>query len=111
MISYSTDSVVNKGENNMLILLIIAMVMIGLHIWIMYLELKPYLDAIENKKGMMLPIAMVVNLPKLIPIVIDITAVVVMGYLFSLGAGLIGGVTSLFASIIVSFIIYCRRYK
>lgn len=95
----------------MLILLIIAMVMIGLHIWIMYLELKPFLDAIGKSRGIMLPVSFVLNLPRLIPVAIDITAVVVMGYLFSLGAGLIGGVTSLFASIVVSLIIYSRRYS
>lgn len=104
----------------MALLLVVALIMIATNIVLSYLELVPFLRAIEREaelargslqQRVLLPLRIVRHLPKLIPCAIDVGVMVGMGALFSLGAGLVGGVTSLFASNIISLLIFYRGRK
>jgi len=102
-----------------MILLITAMILVGINIIIMYLELKPFLDAVAFERDrstalvdrMSLPFRVVAHTPKLLPFSVDVVAVIVLSTLFSMGSGLSGGVTSLFSSCLVSAILYSRRFR
>ncbi len=94
----------------MTIILLIGFLMAALSVWFWYLELKPFLDAITNRKWWVLPFAMIFNLPKLSSFLIDIGITLFCVANLGFGGGVIGGVTGLFISNVIScFIIYYKR--
>lgn len=90
--------------------LLIGLLMVLFNILMSYVELKPFLAALEYEKSvgskLTLPFRCMYHLPKIIPSLIDIGAMVVMTKLFDLGSGYAGGITGLFASNVLSVIIY-----
>lgn len=97
--------------------LIIGLLMVAFNILMSYVELTPFLKSIEYEKSvgsnLTLPFRCIGHLPKLIPSIVDILSMVLMTSLFDLGSGYAGGITGLFASNVVSIIIYfyVRRNK
>jgi ABC-type uncharacterized transport system permease subunit len=103
------------------IVLVIGLIMVGFNIFMSYVELKPFLSSIEEEKRnthsfssqMSFPFRIMWHLPKLIPSIMDILAMILFTNLFNLGSGYAGGITGLFASNVLSVIIYVyvRRNK
>jgi hypothetical protein len=97
--------------------LIIGLLMVLFNILMSYVELKQFLAAVEYEKrtgsSLTLPFRILYHFPKLIPSAIDILAMILMTKLFDLGSGYAGGITGLFASNVLSVIIYfyVRRNK
>lgn len=102
----------------MTILLCIGFLMVGVSVLFCYLELLPFLDAIKSEvsrasnplRVIMLPAKIVIHLPKLIPSVIDLVVTVFLSGSLGFGGGLLGGITGLFASNIISIIIYYHTH-
>lgn len=97
------------------ILLFVAMGMIGLNILFSYLELIPFLKAMQKDCSgclwlMKAPFYTVVHLGKLMPTIIDIGGMIILTSIFSMGSGLIGGVAGLFASNLLSTIIFYHTH-
>jgi hypothetical protein len=94
--------------------LLVGLVMVAFNIFMSYIELKPFLRACEDEKAnanslssrMVFPFKIIGHLPKLIPSITDILAMIAFTQLFDLGSGYAGGITGLFASNILSIIIY-----
>jgi hypothetical protein len=90
--------------------LIIGLLMVLFNILMSYVELKPFLAALEYEKSVGSKFTLIFrcigHLPKIIPSLIDIGAMILMTKLFDLGNGYAGGVTGLFASNVLSIIIY-----
>jgi hypothetical protein len=88
--------------------------MVGFNIVMSYIELKPFLAACEYEKAvtnsfgsrMSFPFRILGHTPKLIPSIVDIGGMILMTNLFNLGSGYAGGITGLFASNLLSVIIY-----
>jgi len=91
-------------------MLIVGLLMVLFNILMSYIELKPFLSALEYEKrtgnAFTLPFRCIGHLPKIIPSIIDIGAMIIMTSLFDLGSGYAGGITGLFASNVLSIIIY-----
>ena len=99
------------------IIFILAFIMIiwGVRNW--YVELKPYLDAFEtipkNTLGdkLAFPFRNVLIMPKMLPFGIDIFITLFAVGSLGMGAGIVGGITGVFLSNIVSLVILMRTYK
>lgn len=90
--------------------LLIGLAMVLFNIIMSYVELKPFLAALEYEKTvgsrLTLPFRCIGHFPKLIPSLVDIGAMILMTKLFNLGNGYAGGISGLFASNVLSIIIY-----
>lgn len=102
----------------MIVLMLIGFAMVGLSIWFTYMELQPFLSAVksetDNTRGiggtLTLTFRLLKHLPKLIPPVFDLLCVVFLSTYLGFGGGLMGGVTGLFASNVISFIIFYHTH-
>jgi len=102
----------------MVVMLVIGFTMVALSIWFTYMELQPFLRAIryetDNTRGVSgtvtLTFRLLKHLPKLIPSVFDLLCVVFLSTYLGFGGGLLGGVTGLFASNCISFIIFYHTH-
>jgi hypothetical protein len=102
----------------MVVMLVIGFVMVALSIWFTYSELQPFLRAVryetDHTNGVSgtvtLTFRLLKHLPKLVPSVFDLLCVVFLSTYLGFGGGLMGGVTGLFASNCISFIIYYHTH-
>jgi hypothetical protein len=114
----------------MLSITLLALIMVGVNITFSYLELKPFLAAnreICDNIGYKISrvptpfirglVFIAIYIPcilckthLLLPSLIDIFGMIAMTSLFSFGAGLGGGIAALFASNLLSFIIYWHTH-
>jgi hypothetical protein len=99
-------------------LLIVAFVMIATSMLLTYAEFVPFLEAVENDYKSIDGIGdtfafsfkVIGHLPKLIPCAIDIFVMIFVAGVIGLGGGLIGAVTGLFGSNVLSLIIYYHTH-
>jgi hypothetical protein len=102
----------------MVVMLVIGFVMVALSIWFTYKELQPFLQAVREEtrvtsgaiSSITLTFRLIRHLPKLIPSVFDLLCVVFLSTYLGFGGGLMGGVTGLFASNCISFIIFYHTH-
>jgi len=98
-----------------LFLVAFTMIIWGVRNW--YIELKPYLDALDSipkntlSEKLAFPFRNILIMPKMIPFAIDITITLFAVGSLGMGAGLVGGITGVFLSNIISIIIVMRTYK
>lgn len=95
----------------MLIFLLIGFIMAALAVLFWYMELVPFLSATRNKPWYVYPFAIIFNLPKLAPFLIDVAITLFCVGNLGFGAGVLGGVTGLFISNVISCFILYRGYK
>lgn len=103
----------------MLWLILIGLLMIGINITFSYVELLPFIHAVQfetqRTKGpiscITLLFRLIRHLPKIIPTIIDLGAMVIMTHIFNLGAGYAGGIAGLFASNLISVFIFFKTHK
>jgi hypothetical protein len=100
-------------------MLIIGLIMVGFNIFMSCVELQPFLRAYEDEKNntsdfgskVTFPFRVMGHLPKLIPSFVDLVAMLVLTKLFAMGGGYASGVTGLFASNLLSLIIYFYTHR
>ena len=107
-------------------IIVIGCFLVGLNIMFSYLELLPYIDAakgdvnkVVNTRNafyqffgyIILPFKLLSHIHLLLPTLIDLGSMWVLTHTFSLGAGLAGGLTGLFASNLVSVLVFCKTHK
>lgn len=91
------------------------MIIWGVRNW--YIEIKPFLDdsasiptySLVDK--LLYPFRWVCELPKAMPFIIDIAITLFAVGSLGMGAGLIGGITGIFLSNVISLIIIMRTYN
>ena len=99
------------------ILFVIAFLMIiwGVRNW--YVEIRPFIDAVQEipvqtaSDKLLYLFRYVVLLPKAMPFLIDICITLFAVESLGMGAGIVGGITGVFLSNIVSLVILMRTYK
>ena len=78
------------------------------------IELRPFLDSIKSYQGypVLKPFYILGEIPKAIPFIIDISITMIFQVIFSMGAGLVGGIIAIWISNIFSFWLVreMRRY-
>ena len=102
----------------MIILLFAGLIMVGISIMFCYLELLPFLDTIKSdlskastfSGAFIFPVKVILHIPKLIPSAIDLFVTVFLSGSLGFGGGLIGGITGLFASNLISIVIYFHTH-
>jgi len=95
----------------MVFILLIGFAMAALAVWFWYRELVPFLSATRNKPWYVYPFAIIFNLPKLAPFLIDVAITLFCVGNLGFGAGVLGGVTGLFISNVISCFILYHSHK
>jgi hypothetical protein len=103
----------------MLWIILIGFLMVGISLTFSYLELLPFIDAVQyecaNTRGIFSSLGLIFRLightPKLLPTIIDLGAMLLFLKIFSLGTGFAGGLAGLFASNLLSVFIYSKTHK
>lgn len=103
----------------MLWIILIGLIMIGINITFSYIELQPFIRAVQYEvsitkgtwKLITLTFRLLKHLPKCIPTIIDMGAMIIMTHIFNLGAGYAGGIAGLFASNLISIFIFFKTHK
>lgn len=92
-------------------LLLVGFAMIAVSVWFWYMELRPFLNHIQKKrKWWIAPFAYIGALPKLFPFVLDLGITFFCVANLGFGGGVIGGISGLFLSNVVScFILHHQR--
>jgi len=75
------------------------------------MELRGFLDAVEGRAWWAMPFCAIVNIGRLLPFIIDVAITLFCVANLGFGGGVIGGITGLFISNVIScFILYriCR---
>lgn len=98
-------------------LLLIGFLMVLTAMLFTYVELLPFLRAWDYEKSRLagarkalLPLIMLKRLPMLFPAVVDLILMVFMSTYLGFGAGVVGGVTGIFGSNVLSAIIYYHTH-
>lgn len=99
-------------------LLIIGFIMVLVGILFTYLELLPFIDALQAESRLCstvvlkvtLPWRLLRHVPKLIPSIIDLGCLTFLSTFLGIGGGIIGGVTGVFASNVISIVIYWHTH-
>jgi hypothetical protein len=102
----------------MVAIITIGCVMIGINILFSWLELQPFLKAIgqeaQRSQGVIdklsLTFRLIGHLPKLWPTICDLGGMIILTHIFNLGAGFAGGIAGLFASNLLSILIYYQTH-
>jgi hypothetical protein len=102
----------------MIILMVSAFVMVATALLFSYLELLPFINAVERDFRQVLTVWNMVTFafkvightPKLIPCAIDIVVTVFLSGVLGFGTGLIGAITGLFAANVVSLLVYYHTH-
>jgi len=110
----------------MIAIVILGCFLVGINIMFSYLELLPYIDAVKGDvkhvtsttnpfvavfRYLILPFKLVSHIHLLLPTIVDLGAMWVLTHVFILGSGLAGGPTGLFASNLVSVLVFCKTHK
>jgi len=96
----------------MAVILIVGFAMALLSVWFWYLELRRFLDAVEGRTWWLLPFYTVANIGKLLPFIIDAAITLFCVANLGFGGGVLGGITGLFISNVIScFILYHTHGK
>ena len=91
----------------MAVILIVGFAMALLSVWFWYLELRRFLDAVEGRPWWLLPFHAIFNIGKLLPFIIDVAITLFCVANLGFGGGVLGGISGLFLSNIIScFILY-----
>ena len=97
----------------MVALLLIGFVMVGFAVWLTYQEYMNFYYSVQEeiaKGGMFMIFRCFKHIPKLFPCVMDIFFTIFLGTYLGFGAGVVGGVTGVFASNVLSCIVYYHSH-
>jgi len=96
----------------MSVLLLIGFSQILLAVIFWFVELKPFIRMIRGKKWWAVPILTIIGIPKLIPFAIDILITLFCIANLGFGGGVLGGISGLFLSNVIScFIIANTKHE